>query len=210
MLHPDATLGWVDDVLGYGVFATRCIPLGTITWVQDPLDQVLDSESLRRLGSGYSHIIERYTWLNRDAHRVLCWDFARFMNHSCDANTFSPGLEFEIAVHDIKEGDQITSDYGALNIEIPLLCSCGSPRCRGLVRREDFETCAGRWDELLRAAFPRIPKVEQPLWPFITEKAAIAGGVCDRSTVPSILTHRCAAAATRRPDNDQAGDNPFG
>ena len=161
MLHPDVTLRCVNDVIGYGVFATRLIPAGTITWVQDPLDQVLDSDALRRLGQRYSKIVKKYTWLNRDGNRVLCWDFGRFMNHSCDANTFSPGLEFEIAVRDIKAGEQVTSDYGALNVEAPLPCACGSPRCRGLVRPEDFETYAEGWDDLMRAPFSAAQKREE-------------------------------------------------
>ena len=42
LLHPAGTLRWLNDGMGYGVIASTFIPKGTITWVLDPLDQILD------------------------------------------------------------------------------------------------------------------------------------------------------------------------
>jgi uncharacterized protein len=33
MVHPDTTLAFVSDAVGYGVVATRRIPRGTVVWV---------------------------------------------------------------------------------------------------------------------------------------------------------------------------------
>jgi hypothetical protein len=46
MIHPDTELRYVNDIIGYGVFATRLIPRGTITWVQDELYQVFPLQKL--------------------------------------------------------------------------------------------------------------------------------------------------------------------
>ena len=44
LLHPAGKLSWLNEGIGYGVIARAPIPKGTITWVLDPLDQVLDDD----------------------------------------------------------------------------------------------------------------------------------------------------------------------
>ncbi|HEX4137823.1 MAG TPA: hypothetical protein VHY84_24650 [Bryobacteraceae bacterium] len=39
MMHPDAELRFIRDNMGYGLFARKRIPRGTITWTRDELDQ---------------------------------------------------------------------------------------------------------------------------------------------------------------------------
>jgi hypothetical protein len=195
MLHPNTTLQYVDDRVGYGIFATTCISKGTITWAQDSLDQVFGSYAFGRLDAKCSALVTEYGWINGDGNHVMCWDFARFMNHSCQGSTFSPGLDFEIAIRDIEAGEQITTDYGSLNIEIPLSCSCESSCCRGVIHPQDFEAFADEWDALLRDAFPKIRKVEQPLWSWVNQKAAIEAGLRDTTAIPSIRVHRYRASA---------------
>lgn len=41
MIHPDTKLNFVSKSIGYGVFATKFISKGTITWVLDELDKKL-------------------------------------------------------------------------------------------------------------------------------------------------------------------------
>lgn len=192
MIHPDTELREVSPEIGYGVFATKDIPKGTITWALDPLDQILDRVRIASMWRQHKQMLLRYTWINERGERILCWDFARYMNHSCEANTFGPGtFEFEIAVRDIKAGEQLTSDYGALNIEEPLRCSCGSARCRGVVRSRDFVRHAPEWDAQIRGAFPLIRSVEQPLWTFVARaQRRIDQGVAQPGTLPSILAAR--------------------
>ena len=192
MLHPDTELRIVDKEVGYGVFATEPIPKGTITWVLDELDQVFEGRRFAGLERKYREELERYTWVDNRGNRILCWDFGRFMNHSCEANSFSPGgFDFEIAVRDIEVGEQLTSDYGALNIEKPLFCRCGSPACRGVIRSGDFEAHAAAWDEQIRPAFQRLQSVEQPLWRLIHRYASVIDHLVETpDDIPSILMHR--------------------
>jgi hypothetical protein len=67
------------------VVATSLIPRGSITWVQDELDQVFTPEKVDRLGPIYEQILQKYSYLNVDGDFVLCWDLARYINHSCSA-----------------------------------------------------------------------------------------------------------------------------
>ena len=63
MIHPDTELRYVNDAIGYGVFATRHIPCGTITWVRDHLDQInerLAGQGLRVISLSDPEHVERY------------------------------------------------------------------------------------------------------------------------------------------------------
>lgn len=190
MIHPATRLSFIDDEIGFGVIVTARLPAGTITWVQDPLDQLLDPDEGTALSPAYRETIEKYTFINRSRQRVLCWDIGRYMNHSCEANTYSPGLDFEIAIRDIEVGEQLTSDYGALNLEETLTCRCGSAACRGVIEPADFGNLAPVWDALLMRAFPAIAQVPQPLWDLVNDQESIRLGLVDPSAIPSILSHR--------------------
>ena len=188
MLHPNAELRYSGPEVGSGVYATAFIPKGTITWVQDPLDQVIDLNSNPEYRD-YPPVLERYSFRNRDGHYVLCWDYARFVNHHCEANCLSPGLDFEIAIRDIEEGEEITNDYGSLNLEFEMTCLCQSPHCRRCTKPEDFDQLADVWDELLQQAFPHISKVDQPLWSQLSDRGFVKACLEDTRLVPSIRNH---------------------
>jgi hypothetical protein len=94
---------------------------------------------------------------------VLCWDLARFLNHSCEANCIAAGYEFEVAVRDIQPGEELTDDYGTMNLTESFPCACGKARCRKMVKPDDFNDFWEHWDQDLRGAFGQINQVTQPL-----------------------------------------------
>lgn len=195
MLHPHTELKMVNADVGYGVFATQAIPMGTITWAIDPLDQILDPKRTVLIEEQFSGSIEQYSWTNGNGKRILCWDFGRYINHSCEANSYGPGAaEYEIAVRDIARGEEITSDYRTLNLEIPMVCACGAPSCRGLVSDALLEDVAAHCDFMIQQAFPSIHRVDQPLWQWIADKPLITAMARDPRRVPSVLKHRWPAA----------------
>jgi hypothetical protein len=189
LIHPDSELRFVSPAIGYGLFATRLIPMGSITWAGDPLDQIIQPARLARLPAMLSSHVHRYSYLNGRGDRILCWDHGRFVNHSCAAACLSPGFDFEIAVRDIKPDEEITDDYGTLNPEEPFDCLCGSKNCRGRVLPDDPLRHAPEWDALIARAFPAIAKVEQPLWDLVSEKPAVEQVLAGNATLPSCLTH---------------------
>lgn len=196
MIHPDTELRFVNPGIGFGVFATKRIPRGTITWVRDPLDQVFSPESVARLDPLYSRDIEKYSFLDGSGAHVLCWDIARYLNHSCDAPCLAPGWDFEIAVRDIEVDEELCDDYGALNPVEPFACACGSPRCRKTVLPTDAERYADEWDARVRAAFPDLGVVAQALWPLVASKSAVEAALRDPSLVPSGRAHFVRQAST--------------
>jgi len=198
MIHPASELRHVSSAVGYGVFATRFIPKGSITWVLDDLDQVIDSARIPDMQPILQSSIEKYSYLNGEGERILCWDHSRFINHSCDATSLPPGYDFEIAVGDIQEGEEITDDYGLLNLEADFLCACGSKQCRGTIRPRDFERYADRWDALIAEAVPYLDRVEQPLWELVREKNEIRKVLAGEGAIPSCRLH------SMRPSRDAA------
>jgi hypothetical protein len=189
LIHPDSELRFVSPAIGYGLFATRPIPKGSITWAADPLDQIVTAEKLKTLPELLAGLAHRYSYLNGRGDRILCWDHGRFVNHSCAATCLSPGFDFEIAVRDIAAGEEITDDYGTLNLEEPFPCLCGAPRCRGQVLPDDPVRHGAEWDLLIAGAFPEIARVGQPLWDLVEEKTAVQQVLAGKLKVPSVLTH---------------------
>lgn len=189
MIHPHTELRFISDAIGRGVVATRPIPRGTITWTLDDFDLVLPPERVAVLDPHYREIVDRYAYLAPGGSYVLCWDFGRFVNHSCDPTSHSLGPDVEIAVRDIEAGEQLTSDYGELNLEGDLECRCGARRCRGTVRREDALRLWKKWDERVGETLPFVRRVEQPLWPFVRDAARLEAILGGRLPVPSTRHH---------------------
>lgn len=176
--------------MGYGLFATKPIPKGTITWVADALDQVVSAGTIAALPAGLRSQALKYSYINGRGDHILCWDHGRFVNHSCAATCLSPGFDFEIAVRDILAGEEITDDYGTLNPEEPFDCLCDAPNCRGSIRPDDALRCAPAWDSLIASAFPSIRDVAQPLWELVREQVAVARVLRGEIPIPSVLLHR--------------------
>lgn len=195
MLHPDTELRWIDDEIGFGVFATRRIPRGTVLWALDPLDQRIPAARAQALCATMGRLIDKYTFRNRLGEHVLCWDHGRFMNHACEAASLSPGVDYELAVRDLAPGDEVTCDYGALNLEAAFGCLCGAPRCRGIITPDDFDLMVPRWDARLRAAVADAASVPQPLLPFLAEPERFEAYAKRPETLPSSALHRLRGAA---------------
>ncbi len=170
MLHPHTELRHVSKLIGYGVFATHLIPKGTITWVRDELDQTFAPGEVASFPPEYQDLLEKYTFVDRAGNAVLCWDLARYLNHSCNANCLSAGYEFEIAVRDILPGEELTDDYGTLNLTEMFRCFCHHPSCRKGIMPDDLTRLWEEWDSKLRVAFPLINTVEQPLIKYVRNR----------------------------------------
>jgi len=169
MIHPHTELRFIDDVIGYGVFAKKLIPKGTITWVQDDLDQIFTPERIAGISPQMQKHLETYCFTNAAGNKVLCWDNAKFVNHSFRSSCMSTAYDFEIAVRDIHPGEQLTDDYGYLNIEDPFeVVDEGTER--KIVYPDDLLRHHEEWDAQVRARFDDIRIVQQPLLTYVPEE----------------------------------------
>lgn len=189
MVHPHTELRFVNPEIGFGVFATQPIPRGTITWALDCLDQHFTAEEQASLPAYARQQLEKYSYVDARGRSVLCWDHARFFNHSCAANCLSVGYDFELAVRDIAAGEELTDDYGTLNPDEPFPCRCGVAACRGQVLPDDHARLAPRWNDLAREAFFLIPRVAQPLWEVIADRALVEAALADPNRLRPIQHH---------------------
>src|SRR5687767_13104511 len=119
MMHPSTELKFINDQIGFGVVATAFIPKGTITWVMDKLDRHLLPSQVESMDELYQDIMEKYCYRDSKGRYILCWDIARYVNHSFCSNCITTAYEFELAVRDIQTGEELTDDYGYLNISEP-------------------------------------------------------------------------------------------
>lgn len=149
--------------MGYGVFATQFIPKGTVTYIKDELEIEITPEAYQQYESDIRDVINKYSYIDDRGVRIISWDFAKYVNHSCDCNTMSTGYGFEIAIRDIQEGEEITDEYGMFNLDEEMQVFCGEPNCRKVLRRDDLLRHYQEWDEKVLPAILSYFEVSQPL-----------------------------------------------
>jgi hypothetical protein len=185
MIHPHTEVRFVDAEVGYGVFATNNIPRGTLVWVLCWLDRILTGEEMANLPADYRALIDRFTYVAPDGQHVLCWDAGRQINHSCSPSMRSLGQGYEIAVRDVATGEQLTCEYGVLNLHEPMACRCGAPGCRGVICGDDALRLWPAWDRQVMEALDDARRVSQPLLRFARDSAAFEDFTVGRVRPPS-------------------------
>ncbi|WP_431129445.1 SET domain-containing protein [Flagellimonas flava] len=174
MIHPNTEIQYINDEIGYGVVAKSLIPMGTITWVLDEFDQEFTPTQIRNMAPVYQEILDTYAFKNNLGNMVLCWDNGRFVNHSFNSNCLTTAYNFELAIRDILPGEQLTDDYGYLNMDKPFKGIDEGTR-RKTVYPDDLLKYHKGWDKKLALAFNQIGAVEQPLAKLISREL---WGIC--------------------------------
>lgn len=167
MIHPKTELKFINKEIGYGVVATEFIPAATITWVLDQLDREFSPKDLKGLGPVYENIFDTYAYRNNKGNFILCWDNGRFVNHSFNSNCLTTAYDFEIAIRDIQPGEQLTDDYGYLNVSTPFTAVNEGTK-RKTVYSDDLVNYYKTWDKKIKKVFNRIVALNQPLKPIIS------------------------------------------
>lgn len=163
MIHPHTELRFINHQKGRGVFATKNIPKGTVTYVKDLLEVEIQPDDPRLLDPKYRDLIETYSYIDGDGTRVVSWDHAKYVNHCCQCNTMSTGYGFEIAIENIKAGEEITDEYGMFNPANTMILSCEKSPCRQIVNGSDMAKYYPKWDGQVKEALKSYLDVDQPL-----------------------------------------------
>jgi len=190
MIHPHTELRFINEAIGYGVFATKLIPKGTITWILDELDQKFDESYIASLDPLLRDRLLKYCYRDDQGQYILCWDIARYVNHSFNSSCIATPYKFEIAARTIFPGEELTDDYGYFNLDKPFYClpELGSTRIK--VMPDDILHCYPEWDAKAADAMRYFNGVEQPLkhlieHRYIDKVAKIANG---KETLDSLLS----------------------
>ena len=115
----------LSQINGIGLFADQFIPKGTVTWrAIEPFDLKISKEEMDKLSEPAKQIFLKYSYLSKWSKKyVLCFDDARFLNHSespnviCGEQTVEGEETVDIAARDIYPGEEITCDYRSFDIE---------------------------------------------------------------------------------------------
>lgn len=198
MIHPHTEVRFISDAVGRGVVATHPLPKGTVVWVRDQLDRTFSPEDLLGFDAAHREVLDTYCYRNASGHYVLCWDHARFVNHSFRPNCLPTAYGVEIVVRDIAAGEEITNDYGCFNLIEPF-----RPEAEGtgriVVRPDDLRHHHGVWDSLVREALAFFPDVEQALEKWMDRDLA--------ETLRDVSAGRAAMRSLRELWFDGAGGN---
>jgi SET domain-containing protein len=108
-----------------GVFANRAFVKGEVVLKWNP--KLISESELEKMS-----LEEKSYSRPEDGKIYLMQKPERYMNHSCDPNTETSNWS-DIAIRDIKKGDEVTSDYGENPIRASFKCKCESKNCRGII-----------------------------------------------------------------------------
>ncbi|HEY9909156.1 MAG TPA: SET domain-containing protein [Thermosynechococcaceae cyanobacterium] len=190
MIHPWTELRFINDSIGYGVFATQFIPKGTIVWALDDLDQRFSEAEVAQLDPILRERLLKYCYRDEVGQYILCWDSARYVNHSFNSSCIATPYKLELAARDIRPGEELTDDYSYFNLDRPFRCLPEPGTTRRVIQPEDFLTDYPTWDRKAAAALRHFYRVAQPLQHLIDRRhrdkiTAIAAG---KATMDSMLT----------------------
>jgi hypothetical protein len=196
MMHPKTERRFISEKKGFGVVATEALPKGTMVWVQDCLDQVFPPARWHAIGPPVREVLDTYSFRDATGAFVFCWDHARYVNHSFRPNCMITPFAMELAIRDIAPGEELTDDYGTLNIVEPFYPE-EEGESRTVVLPDDLKTYGASWDPQVLAAFSCLDKVPQPLQAFLTEE--VWGHCLDvarsKRSMPSLTELWCGSAA---------------
>jgi SET domain-containing protein len=60
---------------------------------------------------------------------------SKYVNHSCNPNTFVK-CGADVALRDIKKGEEITNYYEDDDPEFQMVCNCGSKNCKKVIKNK--------------------------------------------------------------------------
>lgn len=167
MVHPSLQLKWISEEKGYGLFAKELIPKGTVTYCQDPLDIVIKQKELPNYPEALKANILKFAFEPPSGDLVLSWDNAKYINHCCTPNSLSTGYEFEIAVRDVEQGEELTTDYRLFTKNNSFDYICHDSNCPGPLMHE---LPLNSIDQRIREALLNYRFVKQPLEFLIPQK----------------------------------------
>lgn len=140
MLHPLIQVTHNDVIEGKGLVSTGFIAKGEVVSRLEPNQRTYRIDYILGLSDEQQDAYMHYCY-QCDEENVVCEDGdEKYMNHSCDPNTWWLDDETMIARRDIQPGEELTYDYATTDVDIPfeMSCQCGSENCRGMIRHTDY------------------------------------------------------------------------
>ena len=140
MLHPAIQLTESSRIQGRGLIATVFIPQGELIWQLDPDEPRIHLSEILAWPAAKQQEYGRLAFQCGEAEFVLAGEIDRYMNHSCDPNTWWADNVSLVARREIQRGEEVTYDYATTEVllDFEMRCNCGSPLCRGVITNKDY------------------------------------------------------------------------
>lgn len=158
---------------GKGIFAKKFIPKGTIICFECSKCKVLSGVEPDKMSTKEKEDMLNYAYRKKDGSFVAPCDETRYLNHSCNANVLGTELGFDIAVRDIKKGEEATYDYRDFYDDVKMRCNCGEKNCCKVVtfKHPVPKKLKQFWEKKIDAALRLVNEVEQPLKKELKQKS---------------------------------------
>jgi len=129
-----------NAISGYGIYAKYDLPKNTLLFKgEEKAQRIITKKYMDENWDEREKLnFRRYAYpIGKEVY--ILWDLQPEewapQNHHCDANCGYQGLNV-ITKKDIKKGEELTLDYADFldHTMEPFQCSCGDPKCRGLIK----------------------------------------------------------------------------
>ena len=122
-----------SGIEGLGVFAARDFKKGELVLRWDNAKE-LSEEQVKQVPQEEKKYVAFF-----NGKYLLQSSPAKYVNHSCEPNTFVKDF-CDIALRDIKQGEEITSDYSKEpEPDMNMKCNCNTKKCRKTIKAETGE-----------------------------------------------------------------------
>lgn len=139
MLHHAIVKHDTATIHGIGLVATERIEAGTVVWQRDDTMRAMTRAEAAELSPDQLAEFHWFAFQSGADEYLLLDGIDRYMNHSCDANTWWLNDTTMTARRTIEAGEEVTYDYATTEIgdTFELTCTCGAATCRGVVTHLD-------------------------------------------------------------------------
>ncbi len=124
---------------GRGLFAKKDIPKGEIVGIiAGIVIPIFDIDEYREKVGDFGVQISDDFWVGTSTKEEI--EVGGAVNHSCNPNVGFKGEIVLVAMKNINEGEEFTTDYALYHNTLePFECNCGSPNCRNIIKPDDWK-----------------------------------------------------------------------
>jgi SET domain-containing protein len=123
-----------SKIHGQGVYSKEIIPnrkkIGSLSGV------IISKKEARKKAKSLQSVSIVELWNGAALDATTVYNELKFINHSCQPNTFMRNLGNHVefyALKQIREGDELTCNYGPTHHDGKKECRCGAPGCKGFI-----------------------------------------------------------------------------
>lgn len=140
MLNSNVVLSEESRIHKKGLITTGFIPTGEVIWQLDPDELTFTLNEVKKWPREKQDYFYQFAFQCGENEFAFGSGIEKYMNHSCDPNTWWNGEKTLVACRDIRPGEEITYDYATADIllDYKMTCLCGSKDCRGVVTNNDY------------------------------------------------------------------------